>query len=117
MVVFLRPRRSNTWDCFTGASAQIVDLGSLTDPLCRSLHPVGFQEQKAPTTRGIRSQGVIVLTDIAFTCIDIDSRTAGRNAPAWVGVASTGCLILYAAGPAGVVRRPPESSYHSLKFG
>lgn len=39
--------------------------------------------------------GVIVLTDIAFTCIDIDARTTGGTAPVWVGLASTGCLILY----------------------
>lgn len=39
--------------------------------------------------------GVIVLTDIAFTCIDIDSRTAAITAPGWVGVGSTVCLVLY----------------------
>lgn len=30
-------------------------------------------------------------------------RTSGGTAPGWVGVASTGCLTLYATGPAGVV--------------
>lgn len=61
--------------------------------MCRSprrADPVGFR-------------GVIVLADIGFSCIDIDSRTSGGTAPGWVGVASTGCLTLYATGPAGVV--------------
>lgn len=39
--------------------------------------------------------GVIVLADIGFSCIDIDSRTSGGTAPGWVGAASTGCLTLY----------------------
>ena len=42
--------------------------------------------------------GVVVVSDLTATCIDIDFRAAGLPPPSWAGILSSMCLALYAPG-------------------
>ena len=42
-------------------------------------------------------QGVTIIVDVAFTCIDIDKRALGDVPPWWLEVGSGLCLCIYAA--------------------
>lgn len=39
-----------------------------------------------------------MICDITLTCVDIDYRANDWISPPWIGILSTTCLILYAAG-------------------